>query len=223
MKPEGLGAYDPPEDSITLRSGWRVDPDRAARGYAVAISLGGMLTLAWLSWGLLVEADPTPWTGVERAATAAPWVVGCTLLAIMGLGATKRCFGFGRGTGHAFIMAVLFQVATFSSGLGDLQRESVELLVGVPLGGGLVVALFLSWRHRRHLDVARQAVAGFGYFAFAFTLLRAASLRFELHRALGGEGGAMVSAGVFFGAGFVAIPWLWRSAKQRSDKVRPGT
>lgn len=211
-KPEGLGEYDPPEGSITLRSGWRVDPDRAAGGYAIALAVGAALVLGWLAWGVTVEALPeTHPTSVERAARAAPWVVGFVLLAIMGLGATKRCFGFGRGTAHALVMAVLFQVATFTSGLGELGRDALALVVGVPMAGGLAVTLFLAWRHRRELERARQAVAGFAYFCGAFTWVRAAALRFELHRDLGGEGAAMVSAGIFLGASVAAIGWLWRS------------
>lgn len=212
MKPEGLGAYDPPEGSVTLRSGWRVDPERAAKGYSVALALGMGVVVSWLGWGVVVEPAASHQTLVQRASAAAPWVVGCVLLAIMGLGATKRCFGFGRGTAHAFVMAGLFQVATYTSGLGEIGRDQISLVIGVPMGGGLAVAVFLAWRHRRHVDVARQAVAGFSYFAFAVALVRAASLRFELHRAIGGEGGAMVSAGIFLGAAFASIPWLWRSS-----------
>ena len=205
-----LGAYEPPEGSVVHDSAWRVDPVAASGGYAWALTAAVLVAIAWVVWGLVAGAEPSPLNALEHAAAAAPWVVGCALLAIMGLGATKRCFGFGRGTAHALVMAALFQVATYTSGLGALGRDAWVLLIAVPTGGGAAVATFLAWRHRKQVDHARQSVAGFAYFAWAIALLRAAALRFELHRAMGGEGGAMVSAGVFLGAALAAIPWLAR-------------
>ena len=213
MHPEGpLGSYEPPEGSAVHDSGWRVDPERASRGYAIALALGVVAVGGWLAWGASAPLDPS---SADPVATAR-WVVGSVLLAIMGLGATKRCFGFGGGTAHALVMALLFQLATHTSGLGELGREALELVVAVPAGGGFAVALFLSWRHRRKLEIARQAVAAFAYFSLAIGLVRAATLRFELHRGLGSEAGTMVSAAVFLGAAIVAIPWLWRSSSKGS-------
>ncbi|MBX3250987.1 MAG: hypothetical protein KF901_27670, partial [Myxococcales bacterium] len=103
IKPAALGRWTPPEDSVTWRSAWSVDPAHASVGYARALFGLALLAAALLLWILARQGEalalPEALRGsaqVMRRARSAPWTVGAALLALMTLGTTKRCFDFGR-------------------------------------------------------------------------------------------------------------------------------
>ncbi len=172
-KPAGLGRWTPPEGSVTWGSGWLVDPARAARGYAVASTmLGGfaaVLTAVVLSrHGLRIPIGLEDAARAQRHAASAPATVGVTLLVLMTLGATRRCFGFGPGTfvgaalGAGMAVAAAFVGATglgaswFEPGLGGFVSAIVGGVVARPEGRRFLSAFAWASLSLFAIDLVRE-------------------------------------------------------------------
>ncbi len=222
--PEALGRWEPPPGSVVLRSAWRVDPDQAARGYAFALVLAVVVVGAWVLWrapGVVTLPTPDPELApllrARQAYEAAPCVVLTVTFGLMGLGATKRCFGFDHGTLVGGLVVGAMQLAAWALPWGA-SRFSVQL-GGSAAVGALAAAAVVSWPWG--LPTRRRAVAATAYghlWAFAWQAARADYLRGwwpgDLLVAQVG-----IAAGAALGASVVAIPWLLRSvaSQSRSD------
>jgi len=103
VRPAALGRWVPPEDSVTWTSGWSVDPRRAARGYAFALVMlaglaGGATALVLARTPRTIASAMADSARVYRHFESLGATLGAALVALMTLGTTKRCFGFGMGT-----------------------------------------------------------------------------------------------------------------------------
>lgn len=159
-KPAALGRWTPPPESVTWRSGWSVDPERAARGYAIALVLlaAGVAALtAWLVAQQTMLLPPTVADAarVQRHAASVLSTIGAAFVALMTLGTTKRCFGFGPGTwvglGLAAVLAV--GVTTF----GEPTRVWLPALaigLGVGLAGSWLAGSWAGVEERRRFAAA---------------------------------------------------------------------
>ncbi len=226
-RPAALGRWEPPPESIVRRSGWRVDADAVSRAYAAALTLGATTVVAWVAWTLWrapglhalreQEAD-SAWAALRRAAeayAAAPYVVLTVLFGFMGLGATKRCFGFDRGTSFGLLVAVLLQLGAWALSPG---RERFLSLFAAGAGAGLAAAAGAAW-WRWGRDTRRRALAATAYFqlwAFAWQAARARYLlRWWPDPPLSAQ--MAVAAGAAVGASLLAVPWLWRAGAAGSS------
>jgi len=131
--------WEPPEGSAVRDSARELDPWAIAPKAGLALALGGALALAWAVVAPHFAGEPVP-PHLERFHFPSRWTPLGGLLAIMALGATKRCFGFGWPTAVGLALgiglplglagvaspAVLAGVAVVLTLLG--------LIVPVPLG-----------------------------------------------------------------------------------------
>ncbi|MEM1418545.1 MAG: hypothetical protein AAGH15_26865, partial [Myxococcota bacterium] len=134
-----LGAWVPPGGSVVLRSARRVDPDWAAPRVALAHALLALLVvLALFAWpGERTYPASVPDSArAFREALVAPYRVGLAFVAMMGLGAAKRCFG-APGTAWA-----AWGLGLAGAGLAAAvapARPSFAMLAAAALGGALLV------------------------------------------------------------------------------------
>lgn len=219
-RPEALGRWEPPPDSVVLRSGWRVDPERASGWYAGCLALAASLVAAWVVWRWPLLAQP-PTVALEpgvaslwrarEAHRAAPFVVAAALLGFLGLGATKRCFGFDRGT---LVGAGAAGATLLVAWSGYLGTSDFLFLLGVGAFLGFcdaAIALALPWGRSSR----RRALAAAAYVALWGFAVLAARARFLVAGWPGEDvvAPAMLAAGAAIGTAALAIPWLlWAAA-----------
>lgn len=86
--------WEPPEGSAVRDSARELDPWAIAPKAGVALALGGCVALGWAIAAPLLAGEPVP-PHLERFHFPSRWTPLGGLLAIMALGAIKRCFGFG--------------------------------------------------------------------------------------------------------------------------------
>ncbi|HJK89309.1 MAG TPA: hypothetical protein RMH85_18295 [Polyangiaceae bacterium LLY-WYZ-15_(1-7)] len=211
---------------MTWRSGWSVDPERAARGYAVAlgvcvVALGALLPLLLESGR---EAQPVRASLValgqaDRGARAVPWVLGTTLLAVMALGATKRCFGFGRGTLRGLgALALALGLRLLLPRWVSVAPSDLHTALVAGAGPGLCFAAGLALLVP-DVGARRRGLAAFAWGALSAFAWTAAHLRFRLQPWLGDDEvfAVVFWAGLASGAVPIAALALWRSARGGAD------
>lgn len=126
--------WEPPEGSAVRDSARELDPWAIAPKAGLALALGGALALGWAIAAPLFAGEPVP-PQLEPVYFPNRWTPLGGLLAIMALGAAKRCFGFGWPTALGLAVGIALPLA-----LGGVARGPI--LAGVAaflaLLGGLV-------------------------------------------------------------------------------------
>lgn len=208
VRPAALGRWVPPEDSVTWTSGWSIDPRRAARSYAVALVLlaglaGGATALVLARTPRTLANAMADTARVYRHFESLGATLGAAFVALMTLGTTKRCFGFGMGTAIGAACGVALSFGAHF--VGEARTAWLP---------SFIVALVAPWSvglaSRVAIDERRRLVAAFAWSTLSlFTVdvaregLGASPLDLEtLHRliARGGlaTGAALGVAGALF-------------------------
>ncbi len=205
-RPRGLGDWQAPADSVVWGSAYRVvDPRRAAVVYGALLILGAGVAI---SAATLVDVPSAPLETLrvaflERAMRGIYWTVATVFVLVLMLGATKRCFGFGRGTLIGMVAAV--GAAATSVYVTASWPGWSDAVVGTV---GTVVVVALATRSRS--DESRRLLAMFGYVSLAQVAWRAAQMAFDFAPPLGGEDALVrsaMSAGVAAAVAGVALVW----------------
>jgi hypothetical protein len=158
VRPAALGRWVPPENSVTWTSGWSVDPRRAARGYAIALVLlaglaGGATSLVLARTPRTLASTMADTARVYRHFESLGATLGAALVALMTLGTTKRCFGFGMGTAIGATCGV-----AFSFGVTFVGEARTAWLPAFALA--LVAPWLTSWVA---IDERRRVLAAFAW------------------------------------------------------------
>jgi hypothetical protein len=165
VRPAALGRWVPPEDSVTWTSGWSVDPRRAARGYALALVVlaglaGGATALVLARTPRTIASAIADTARVYRHFESLGATLGAAFVALMTLGTTKRCFGFGMGTAIGATCGVALSFgATFVGEARTAWLPSFVVAFVAPWSVGLA-----SWIT---IDERRRLVAAFAWSTLA--------------------------------------------------------
>ncbi len=98
-------SWEPPEGSVVQGSARELDPWIIAPRAGAALAIGGALALGWAIVAPLMAGDPVP-PHLQRFYFPSRWTPLGGLLALMVLGAAKRCFGFGWPTAVGLAVGV---------------------------------------------------------------------------------------------------------------------
>jgi hypothetical protein len=185
-----------------------VDARRAAVVYGAMLIVGAVAALAAAVTvdmpSAALESLRVPF--LRRAMRGIYWTVGTTFVLVLMLGATKRCFGFGRGT----LVGML-------AGAG-VAATSVYITAPWPwwsdaaVGGAVAIAV-VALGTRWEIDQRRRLLAMVGYVSLAQVGWRAAQMAFDLAPPLGGEDALVrsaTSAGAAATVAGVALAWTAR-------------
>jgi hypothetical protein len=97
--------WEPPEGSAVRDSARELDPWAIAPKAGLALALGGALALGWAIVAPMLAGEPVP-PHLERFHFPNRGTPFGGLLAIMMLGAVKRCFGFGWPTAVGLVVGI---------------------------------------------------------------------------------------------------------------------
>ncbi len=153
-----------PGPSILAKADPELDPETVAPGAAVAMVLAGGLALGWVT--LTPRGEPLP-AFIDAVRPTSDWVLGAVVAWVMLLGASKRCFGFGRAS-----------LAGWALGFG--VPVGTALLLPPPwAAAGMVAAVVLGLLAPGRVDRWRYWIA-LAVAAFGFALFRAGAIGFVL-------------------------------------------
>ena len=140
---------------MVSRSARALEPERVAPGAGAVMALAGALALGWALLAPRYAGAAVP-PHLERLYFPSDWVLLGGLLAVMGLGAAKRCFGFGWVTLGGLL---------FGGGLplvlaGEVAPPMMGLLgLGLAAAGLLLHASITRWRYWAATVVGSVGVA----------------------------------------------------------------
>ncbi|MEO0321557.1 MAG: hypothetical protein AAF447_01235 [Myxococcota bacterium] len=212
--------WSPPPGSIVHRSTRRVDPVWAAPRVALGHALVLLLVAGCLAWwpGLRwPEGEGVPSAMAYGDALAAPARVAFAFAWLLGLGATKRCFGAPRAAWAALGFGALAAeaAARFLASYPDLDPWA---LVAVAVAGvAAAEALARLSRPRRALSFAVPAHATWGAFAvFGWAFFRGGALVPDVALAASTAARATGAGVVTMGMAYVSVRRLPREATRQS-------